>query len=252
MAVSGELPAEMRDALTQLMASFRGTMGFSLDPAVMQAEVTRNRSLIDVILAYSTLSERNAETLSEQCCSSLSAYAERFKPGTEIDAETLRASAYNWGTAPDYGLSIQAYLVLETARQRRSAYLGRRALNTLSDVMSASSYFAEKWELAQVPEATEEIRREKREYGGCLSPLGAEIAWCCEQFMVEVSVADDPGMPEAGMAVIRDYCRWRQETMAKQVTPYCLYATHQYQTMAYAKRLADALAPQQGAAPGTP
>jgi len=214
-----------------------------MDPMGMQLELKRNRPQIDTVLTFAVASHANGDLLANHLCGPLSAYAERFKPGSDIDERTLDGTRTVMGAEPEYGLGISAYLLLEVARQKSSATFTRRALNTLDGVVRAAAYFAERLALHRHPELADQIAQEKRELHGPGIPLGAEVAWTCEQFMVWASETEDCGIPEPGMTVVEDYCRWRQETMANEVTPYCLYATHQYQTMAYAERLADALAP---------
>ena len=230
------------------MASFFGIAGWgSMSAFGMQKDVERNRAQIHTILTYSNSSDRNADTLGNYLCASLSAYAERFKPGTEIDAQTLSTRSYVQGTQPDYGLTIQAYLLLEVARQRKSAPFTRRALSTLYDVVLARSYLGEESFLHRHPERAHEIARVKRENGGFRTTLGAEIAWCCEQFMVEASRVDEPGIPEPGMVVIADYCRWHKDTVTiiGEVRIRWLLRTEQHRTMAYVNKLVAALAPDQ-------
>ena len=248
MLAADGLPVPVRNTLDQLMASFRGISGWgALNPHMMQMEVERNRARIDTILTYSNSSDRSAETLGDYLCASLSAYAERLKPGTEIDAQTLSARSFVQGTQPGYGLAIQAYLLLEVARQKKSATFTRRALSTLYDVVLAQSYLMERWALYDHRGLSREAAREKREYGGSLSGLGAEIAWCCEQFMVEASRVDEPGIPEPGMVVIADYCRWRKDKLKiiGDMRLPCLPRHEQHRTMAYVKKLVAALPPDQ-------
>ncbi len=242
---SDGLPVPVRNTLGQLMTSFHGISG-SMNAFGMQKDVEKHRAQIDTILTYSNSSDRNADTLGDYLCASLAEYAERFKPGTEIDAQTLSTRSYIWETSPEYGVTIQAYLLLELARQRRSPTLTRRALSTLYDVVLARSYLGEKSFLHRHPERAHEIARVKRENGGYRTTLGAEIAWCCEQFMVETSQVDEPGIPEPGMVVIADYCRWRKDTVTVMGTRLrWLLRTQQHRTMAYVKKLVAALPPDQ-------
>ncbi len=229
------------------MASFFGIGGLSLSPHMMQIEIERNSAQMRTIVTYSNSSDRNADTLGDYLCASLAEYAERFKPGTEIDEQTLSARSYVQGTQPDYGLAIQAYLLLEVARQKKSAPFTRRALSTLYDVVLADSYFAEKLTLYKHPDHSDYIAREKREFGGSGTNLGAEIAWCCEQFMVRASQFNRPRIPEPGMVVIADYCRWRKDTLAIWGSPHYrdLDLSQRHRTMAYVKKLVAALAPDQ-------
>ena len=237
---SQEIPLAMGDSLEQLKASFWGTAG-SLEPSVMRREVERNRDAINTVLGHAEASEDNAARLAEYLFSSLNAYAERFKPGTEIDEQMLSARPYKWGTQPEYGLSVEAYLLLQMAKQQEPANFTRRALSTLYDVVLARAYLAEKRTLHNHPEDSDEVAREKRESGGPLTDLGGEIAWCCEEFMVDEYLADDPGIPEPGMAVITEYWQWRRETMVEWGRADCLHLVHQHRTMEYVKKLAEAL-----------
>ena len=243
-AASRDLPGPVRDALDTLKASFRGIVGLSgfMEPHMMQMEIEKSRPHIDTVLAYGASSESNADALGDWLCASLATYAERFRPGMQINEEYLKPRRYLMGTRPEDGLNAYAYLLLQVAEQKGSATFTRRALSTLHDVVLAQSYLTEKRTLYKHPDHSQELAREKTEYGGSLSVLGAEIAWCCEQFMVEMSGTPEPAMPEAGMVVIADYCQWREETMKRRMTPNCLDGVRQHRTMAYVRKLADALA----------
>ncbi|MBI3921422.1 MAG: hypothetical protein HY318_08410 [Armatimonadetes bacterium] len=234
-----EIPVLIQNALQQLRLSFHGM--WDLEPHLMQKEVERNKSTINILLTYSKSFEENSRTLADNLLARLGNYAERFKPGKEIDENTLRTRSYVVGKEPDHGLNIDAYLLLELAKQKRSIAFTKRALSTLYGVVLACSYLAEKRTLNRTPGSEQEIDREKREMGGFGTKLGAEIAWYCEMFMVDQHLSDEPFLPQSAMDVVIDFWRWRKEIMVKKGRPYCLELVHQQRTMAYVKKLIDAL-----------
>ena len=211
---------------------------------MLQEEVDRNRSTIDTILTYSKSSDENATTLADHLCASLGAYAERYKPGTESDEQTLRLIVRPGvhDTRPDYGLNVEAYLLLEVvAQQERAPSFTRRALSTLYDVVLAQSYLAEKITLYKHPGDANEVAREKKEFGGYGMNIGAEIAWCCERFMVNEYIADEPHIPDPGLSGVTEYWQWRKDTMVESGEAYWLRGSHQHRTMEYVKKIVEAL-----------
>jgi hypothetical protein len=235
-----ELPVPIANSLAELKLSFRGTTGF-MDARPMRAEIERNADLVDAILAYSRSSTDSADRLAAHLLHSLSVYAERFRPGTAIDEETLKPQRRVVGTEPEHGLNMDAYFVLEVAKQKQSGTFTRRALSTLYDVMRAHSHLAEQRILYGHPELHDQVVQSRREFGWPLSSLGGEIAWCCEQFMVSAYLADEPPLPESGLAVVTDYWHWRKDTMIRSKSADCLPWHYQQETMQHVKALVDAL-----------
>jgi len=235
-----ELPVPIANSLAELKLSFRGTGGFMIGCS-MRADIERNADLIDAILAYSRSSSDSADRLAAHLLHSLGVYAERFSPGTAIDEETLKPQPHEVGTEPEHGLNMDAYLVLEVAKQKQSGTFTRRALSTLYDVMRAHSHLVEQCTLYKHPEFYDEVVQSTREFGGPLSDLGGEIAWCCEHSMVSAYLADEPPVPESGLAVVTDYWHWREDTMIRSGSADCLPWRHQQTTMQYVKTLVDAL-----------
>jgi len=73
------------------------------------------------------------------------------------------------------------------------------------------------------------------------SAPGAELAWCCEQFMVECYTSGALlDLPEA-QAVLSDYKQWRDKALVKRGMQRWLPVDCAGVTMDYVKKLADAL-----------
>ena len=125
----------------------------------------------------------------------------------------------------------------------------RRALSTLYDVMLSESYLTGKITLYKHPEHSDEVAREMREFGGHSSNLSREIAWYCERFMVDEYLADEPHIPDPGLAVVTEYWRWRKETMDRSGQASWLAWSLPYRTMEYVKKLVAALPAEVEAVP---
>jgi hypothetical protein len=228
-------------AWDELRVSFRGSDG--IHPSLMSCAIRDNKAKIDAILGYAKESDANTQAVSEYLCLFLRAFADRFRPGAAIDDALLAATSgpIRVGAEPWNRLSVASYVLLEIAKVPRSPPFTARVLGCIRDAMLADCYLAERAILFRSPELEPNIRREKAQIGGFTTSVGGEMAWCCEQFMVHLYLADEPHLPHAALSLIQDYCEWRREGGPDERDEGCLEEHHQHGTMEWVRRLIDAL-----------
>jgi hypothetical protein len=206
------------------------------------AELKRNAPAIDRILRYAS-SPGNADILADHLAGDLAAYSSRFMPGKKIDEQILGRRA--WKPAyehPDYGRGVQAYLLIENARLRRSTALTRKALVALDNAMLAASNLGTQAFLYHYPQMREELVRGQREHGGMITTLGAEIAWCCERFMTQMYLSDASWLPPSAMSILKQYWQWRKGVLSTEPGAGGMLApSYQHRTMEYVRKLVRAL-----------
>ncbi|PIX38457.1 MAG: hypothetical protein COZ57_30580 [Armatimonadetes bacterium CG_4_8_14_3_um_filter_66_20] len=231
------LPPEIEAALNRLKAAAwdDDDMGFGSGGA-MESHLRRNKPFMRPLLEYAKVSDHNLEGLAEYVLASQMAFARRFAPGSHLDNEVVTRTTYDKGSEPEYGLSIEAYLLLQMAELRGSASFLRRVLTVLHEVVVAMSYLAEQQILHRQLVPPQEIEKTTRERGVVLTTPGAQIAWYCEQFMTRQAVFSSGYLPETALAVVANYQRWRGRTATVRFT-----MLHQHTTMSYVKALAEAL-----------
>jgi len=231
------LPPEIEAALNRLKAAAwdDDDMGFGSGGA-MESHLRRNKPFMRPLLEYAKVSDHNLEGLAEYVLASQMAFARRFAPGSRLDDEVVTRTTYDKGSEPEYGLSIEAYLLLQMVEFRMSASFLRRVLTVLHEVVVAMSYLAEQQILHRQLVPPQEIEKTTRERGVVLTTPGAQIAWYCEQFMTRQAVFSSGYLPETALAVVANYQRWRGRTATVRFT-----MLHQHTTMSYVKALAEAL-----------
>jgi len=231
------LPPEIEAALNRLKGAAwdDDDMGFGSGGA-MESHLRRNKPFMRPLLEYAKVSDHNLEGLAEYVLASQMAFARRFAPGSHLDNEVVTRTTYDKGSEPEYGLSIEAYLLLQMVEFRMSASFLRRVLTVLHEVVLAMSYLAEQQILHRQLVPPQEIEKTTRERGVVLTTPGAQIAWYCEQFMTRQAVFSSGYLPETALAVVANYQRWRGRTATVRFT-----MLHQHTTMSYVKALAEAL-----------
>jgi len=231
------LPPEIEAALNRLKAAAwdDDDMGFGSGGA-MESHLRRNKPFMRPLLEYAKVSDHNLEGLAEYVLASQMAFARRFAPGSRLDDEVVTRTTYDKGSEPEYGLSIEAYLLLQMVEFRMSASFLRRVLTVLHEVVLAMSYLSEQQILHRQLVPPQEIEKTTRERGVVLTTPGAQIAWYCEQFMTRQAVFSSGYLPETALAVVANYQRWRGRTATVRFT-----MLHQHTTMSYVKALAEAL-----------
>ncbi|NCQ31985.1 MAG: hypothetical protein GW802_32050 [Armatimonadetes bacterium] len=231
------LPPEIEAALNRLKAAAwdDDDMGFGSGGA-MESHLRRNKPFMRPLLEYAKVSDHNLEGLAEYVLASQMAFARRFAPGSHLDNEVVTRTTYDKGSEPEYGLSIEAYLLLQMVEFRMSASFLRRVLTVLHEVVLAMSYLSEQQILHRQLVPPQEIEKTTRERGVVLTTPGAQIAWYCEQFMTRQAVFSSGYLPETALAVVANYQRWRGRTATVRFT-----MLHQHTTMSYVKALAEAL-----------
>ena len=237
------LPPEIEAALNRLKAAAwdDDDMGFGSGGA-MESHLRRNKPFMRPLLEYAKVSDHNLEGLAEYVLASQMAFARRFAPGSHLDNEVVTRTTYDKGSEPEYGLSIEAYLLLQMAELRRSASFLRRVLTVLHEVVLAMSYLSEQRILHRQLVSPEEIERQKRGHGGMLpTSMGDQVVWYCEQFMTRQAVFSSGYLPETALAVIANYQRWRSGAVARAAPAGLLPVLHQHTIMSYVKALAEAL-----------
>ena len=246
-----EPPAAVAGSLAELKASFYG-MVLAGDVSSLEAEVTRNAGLIGPILAYADSSPQAREALSAHLLSDLDSFSSRFAPGTEIDEEILRPKAWVQGEQPWYGLTIDAYLLLEVASSAGSPAFTRQALLRAHDAHQALAYFFETKEQQAVAEGALPPPPPHQAgfpgYKPSGSTPGEELAWCCEQFVVEGYSSGAFSETREAQAVAADYLQWRRKTMAERGAERWLPIDFAADTMEWVGKLAAALPEAKGAA----
>jgi len=231
------LPPEIEAALNRLKAAAwdDDDMGFGSGGA-MESHLRRNKPFMRPLLEYAKVSDHNLEGLAEYVLASQMAFARRFAPGSRLDDEVVTRTTYDKGSEPEYGLSIEAYLLLQMVEFRMSASFLRRVLTVLHEGVLAMSYLSEQQILHRQLVPPQEIEKTTRERGVVLTTPGAQIAWYCEQFMTRQAVFSSGYLPETALAVVANYQRWRGRTATVRFT-----MLHQHTTMSYVKALAEAL-----------
>lgn len=238
-----ELPKTTQDSLASLKDSFRGMLLGPDNPCLLEDEVTRNAGTIHSILTYANSSASAREALSSYLISDLSDFSSRFSPETELDEEAVGKGTYEKGEEPWYGLTVDAYLLLEMASSARSASFTKEALGSVCTTQqSLVNFFDALRKVLAPPDAPGPPEQGEecppRQYG---STPGAELAWCCEQFLMEgYSSGAFLDIPEA-QAVVSDYKLWRDKALAKRGLEESLPVDCAGVTMEYARKLADAL-----------
>jgi len=235
------LPPEIEAALDRLKDAASDSPGF-LSGGSMESYLRTNKPFMRPLLEYAKVSDDNPEMLAEYVLASQEAFARRFAPGSHLDDEVVARTTYDRGTAPEYGLTIEAYLLLQMAELRRSASFLRRVLTVLHEVVLAMSYLSEQRILHRQLVSPEEIERQKRGHGGMLpTSMGDQVVWYCEQFMTRQAVFSSGYLPETALAVIANYQRWRSGAVARAAPAGLLPVLHQHTIMSYVKALAEAL-----------
>jgi hypothetical protein len=242
------LPPEMEAALNRLKDAAWDSVDL-MSGGSMESDLRRNKPFMGPLLAYAKASDHNLEGLAEYVLASQEAFARRFAPGSHLDDEVVTRTTYDKGSEPEYGLSIEAYLLLQMAELRRSASFLRRVLTVLHEVVVAMSYLAEQQILHRQLVPPQEIEKTTRERGVVLTTSGAQIAWYCEQFMTRQAVFSSGYLPETALAVIANYQRWRSGPVARGSSAALLAMSHQHTIMSYANGLAETL-PESGAGQG--
>jgi len=239
---AADLPSTTDASLQALKTSFRG-MYSGPNPFWLEQEWTKNADLIQAILKYADSSPYARESLSSHLIADLDRFSSRFAPGTQIDEEILSKPRWMSGEEPWYGLTVDAYLLLEMASSERSPAFTKQVLQRVHATHQSLSYFFSGVQKAiRPPDAPQPPKRSPhcppRHYA---STPGEELAWCCEHFMVESYTSGAfQDLPEA-QAVISDYRQWRQGALKKGGTKKCLSVHCAAVTIEYAKKLADAL-----------
>ena len=239
---AADLPSTTDASLQALKASFRG-MYSGPNPWYLEQDLTKNADLIQTILKYADSSPYARESLSSHLIADLDRFSSRFAPGTQIDEEILSKRPWMSGEEPWYGLTVDAYLLLEMASSERSPAFTKQVLQHVHAAHQSLVYFMISDEKAtRPPDAPQPPKRSPHcppmHYG---STPGAEFAWCCEHFMVESYTSGAfQDLPEA-QGVISDYGQWRQGALKKRGMDKWLPVGCAAVTMEYAKKLADAL-----------
>lgn len=229
---AAEPPDSVLDALNSLKTSFLGMAASpNENPRSLEEEISEDEATIDVVLQYANESSYNFDCLAGYLIADLHRFSDKFKPGVPIDEGILSRDAWTVGEAPWYGLTMDTYLLLELARGTGVSAFARRVLKAAYDAQQGISYFHEaKYRLAGDVAAGP--------YG---STPGAELAWCCERFMVESYLSDTfVALPEAA-AVVNEYWQRRKNTMLEWGVGHWLSVSCEHATMENVKRLVDAL-----------
>lgn len=242
LATTGEVPSPISETLEELRGSSIGMAAWGDDnPAEMETQLAENQEAIDALLDWARSSDENAEALSADLLSRLAGFTARFGPDVAVPEEVFDSRPWVFGENPESGLAVWSYVLLAMAEEQGSPALAARVLAEIHGVHLAVSHFFESMTLYDRALTAEAVAREKRENGGYLSTTGAELAWCCEQYMVRA--AADGAFAEYGEAdaVLADYMEWRDATMAERYLSGWLPSHYQHRTTEYARALADAL-----------
>lgn len=233
------IPDAIRDAVQSLKAPFSRT--YAAGPAeVAVAQAARESSdTIEKILRYASSSDQAPSALADHLCELLQEFARQFGPGQRIDEGLLPADGgFAYGTAPFDGLDAWSYLLIEVVRQQRSPRLSKQALAAIHAVVPAVSHYFRELARAQGVVPIDEAARQNTP---CRTIPGARLAWCCERFMTDMYLADEPFLPEPAMEVVTEYWKWRKAYKLDNHWPGDLPDDEQFKTMEYVGKLVDAL-----------
>jgi hypothetical protein len=236
------LPSNTQASLASLKDSFRG-LAHGSNPYFLEREVTRKAATIHSILTYAGSSARAQRALTGHLIGDLDAFSSRFAPGTPLEQEFVGKDTFIMGEEPWYGLTVDTYLLLELSSGVRSPGHTKEALQAVSSAQQALTSFMESLEgtLAPPDAPAPPERRESCPPAHYGSTPGAELAWCCEHFMMEGYASGAfVDLPEA-QTVISDYKQWRDQALAKRGMNKSLPIDCAGVTMEYVKKLAEAL-----------
>jgi hypothetical protein len=234
------LPSAVAEKLTALQTYFPGSPD-PADPRSMEGLIARFSADIEPVLAYGKQSSAAADAVAARLLGEIATFNNRFKPGSAIDEALLSKTVFVRGEIPWQGINVDAYLLLELARQTGSAARTKEALSAISDYGKACSYFFESSILHEQPDLAAEVAREKQETGGCGATPIAEAAWACESFMTQAYLTDAFASHPSAQAVVNEYWQWRKATIVEQGSGTWLPTRYQHTTLSYARKLADAL-----------
>ena len=109
----------------------------------------------------------------------------------------------------------------------------------MRDYGAACSYLFEQITIRTEPELLAEVEREKQETGGCGATPIAEVAWCCERFMVRAYLSNRYASRPDSAQVLSEYWQWRKKTIIAEGQGDWLPSRQQHRTLEYAGRLAE-------------
>jgi hypothetical protein len=213
-----QLPASVTDDLGKLKSSFLGLLvAPDLGTSGMARQLDKNKDAIGSLLTYAESSSSNADALSAYLLGELDAFAQRFKPGAAIDDRLLARREWVREEWPWYGLSVDAYLLLEIAGRKGSPAFTKRVLGAIYGAEQGVAYFFQRRAIQNHAQVGEEAPA-----GPVVSVHGAEFAWFCERMMVQAYLADTFANLPSAQAVVKAYWDWRKQTMiARGRAPGC-------------------------------
>lgn len=239
------------ESLNALSTGFYGLSAYGrLDATSMQTELSKNSRQIDALESLCMSDAKQLPTMQAYIIKGIDDFASEYAPGTTIPDDILTRKKILWGYYPGYGCTIRAVILIDLAKKRKSMDDIKRVIQSIYRAEQASSNWGEQMSLRQNLESKEQILKEKTDYGGVGTTLGAELAWLCEQLMVDLNKNDDSRIPLPAKSVLKDYCNWRKETVAQgaMTEDMCLPIYLEFKTIEYAKRFADKLPPESLAA----
>jgi hypothetical protein len=238
------LPDTVVDTLASLKASFRGIAGYPYSnggPRGVVEDLAKHAAEVDGILGYARESRANREALATYLLADISNFTDRFRPGTVVDETLLAKSKWYTGETPWYGLTVDAYLLLELARDDGSPSFAKGALSSIAGAEQAIADFFRQRHLYLESQRPGQAGQGEEEVGPVGSTDGAELAWCCERFLVS-SYPDErlASLPDASRVVV-EYRDWRKSTLLKRGIEDWLPVDCEHDTMQYVRRLVAAL-----------
>jgi len=239
-------PETVVNTLGSLKVSFWGIAGGYYPDSVgsprgVVEDLAKHAAEVDAILAYGKTSPENRETLATYLLADLGRFTDRFKPETAVDETLLAAKWRNKGEVPWYGLTVDAYLLLELARDDGSPASARRALSSIADAEESIADFFRQRCLYQRSQSPDEAGQEE-EIGPVGSTPGAELAWCCERLLVSRYPDERFSSLPGASRVVAEYREWRKSTLLERhIEDDWLPVDLELDTMQYVRRLVAAL-----------
>lgn len=243
---TGKIPKGIVDSLATLDKDFQGLAGYGeMQPNHMPTEIAKREKQIAGLESLCLADKGAFTTIPAYLQQHLDSFSTKYAPGKILPKDILEKSAFEWGEAPGDGCTTRAIILLHLAKKSKSTQLTSSAISSICRVVNALSNWSEQVALHQYPDAAKDVQEERLVIGGSMTTHGAELAWLCEQFMIDCSAKDDMPMPDAAKSVLKEYVQWRSGIMAGMNTTTCLPADFQFKTITYAQCFAIQLTPIQ-------